>query len=426
MGSEPVLVRDAQQAKSAETDAPAKSALSLCIICEYAPAVSEGFILTQACAFQSLGWQVTLLLGRDNAIDAVLPIWAERLAGFNVRIAWLPIARRSAPRSIFSRLRKVAATIARQNSEVVSYAEIRDWEAAIVSIAPDFVLVQFGQAAARVLPALTRSRVPFAVQFHGFDVTERSSAWGYRLGLKSTLAHSSVAFAPSRFLAERVRAVAGRKARIEVVGPGYDERVFDLHVVAPRPFSDRCRLITVGRLTAVKGHAITFAALARLPEATLTVVGEGEDKERLQQLAQELGVADRVAWLGWRSPDEIRNLFDQSDVFVQASRKTAAGAEEALGLSALEAAATGLPVVVSNSGGLCETCVDGETGFVFRAGDPNEAADRIRFLMARPDLSRQMGIAGARHARAYFASDIQARRADSVLMSILKKREHEC
>ena len=102
-------------------------------------------------------------------------------------------------------------------------------------------------------------------------------------------------------------------------------------------------LISVGRLDPDKGFQDVIQTLPHLPpEVCYTIIGEGNAREYLLTLAQELGVADRVSLVGSKSAKEIKCLLDSSRVFVHPSR------HEGVGLVVIEAMATGIPVITSD------------------------------------------------------------------------------
>lgn len=118
----------------------------------------------------------------------------------------------------------------------------------------------------------------------------------------------------------------------------------------PRATSDSLRLLAVGRLEPEKNHEMLIRAFAPVaaafPNARLRIAGTGSLRTMLDELVRELGLVSEVELLGYRS--DIRDLLDGSDVFALPSRS------EGFGIAAVEAMARGLPVVLSNAGGLPE------------------------------------------------------------------------
>jgi glycosyltransferase involved in cell wall biosynthesis len=118
------------------------------------------------------------------------------------------------------------------------------------------------------------------------------------------------------------------------------------------------RIISNGRLITWKGHRYLIEALARLIhqeniDAELTLIGEGELKAELHALACALHVQDRIHFAGRMEQQDIATLFRQHDLYVQPSIiDIRSGQCEAFGIAVLEAACCGLPVVVTDTGGL--------------------------------------------------------------------------
>jgi len=128
--------------------------------------------------------------------------------------------------------------------------------------------------------------------------------------------------------------------------------------------------------------------------ARLVVAGDGEMLPGLKELSKQLGVEDRIHWLG-NVPDP-RSLLQGSDIFLLAS------VGEAFGLVLAEAMACGVPIIGSRSGSLLEVVDEGRTGLLATPLDSNSFADSIERLAKDPDLRRKMGRQAAEHVRAKF------------------------
>jgi len=168
-------------------------------------------------------------------------------------------------------------------------------------------------------------------------------------------------------------------------------------------------LLHVGRLCDVKGQLELISALARLSRIDVTVLLVGEDIETggaytrmVEREAAELGVADRVRFLGRR--DDVPALLAAADALVLPS------SIEGLPLVVLEAMAAGKPVVASSVGGTPEAVVDRETGLLVPPKDVEALVRAIDVLLGDPELARRLGEAGRRHVREHFDADAAARR----------------
>ncbi len=160
-------------------------------------------------------------------------------------------------------------------------------------------------------------------------------------------------------------------------------------------------ILTVARLVPHKGQDMGIRALATLardfPELRYIMVGEGHDELRLRSLARELGVSDRVGFVGPMRDDELPEAYATSTIYLGASRVDKEINVEGFGISFLEAGASGIPSVAGDSGGVRSAVRDGETGIVVPPTDPDAIADAIRSLLLNPERRKQMGRA-ARHA----------------------------
>src|SRR5438132_1536144 len=170
-------------------------------------------------------------------------------------------------------------------------------------------------------------------------------------------------------------------------------------------------LLTVARLEPHKGIDTVLQALpailARAPDVRYAVAGAGAAAERakLERLASELGVAERVQFLGEVSERDLPALYGLATVYVGASRRGERIGVEGFGISLVEASACGLPVVAGNSGGVPDAVRDGETGFLVPPEDPAAFCDAICRLLADDELARRVGAAGRRAVETYYNWD---------------------
>jgi UDP-glucose:(heptosyl)LPS alpha-1,3-glucosyltransferase len=154
---------------------------------------------------------------------------------------------------------------------------------------------------------------------------------------------------------------------------------------------DRLVAIFVGSEWQRKGLEAAIRALAQAPGWDLLVVGDG-DRERYEQLADQLGVAASIHWIGVSR--DVAPLYELADALVFPT------SYEAFPLVALEAAANGLPILATPVNGIRELLIDGESGFLI-APDPADIAARLRLLGEDPQLRRRVGRAARSAALGY-------------------------
>jgi len=158
------------------------------------------------------------------------------------------------------------------------------------------------------------------------------------------------------------------------------------------PLGERPRRVTyVGRLEPYKRIDVLLRALARLaprfPDAELVVIGRGSERERLEDLARELGLAERTRFVGFVSRDERDRLLAGSRVSVCPSAK------EGWGLTVIESNAVGTPVVATDAPGLRDSVHDAKTGFLVPYADVEAFADRIGRLLSDEPAAAEMSAA---------------------------------
>ena len=163
---------------------------------------------------------------------------------------------------------------------------------------------------------------------------------------------------------------------------------------------DAVLLLSVGELHERKNHAVIIRALAQVHDADIhyAIAGTGAKREYLLQLADDLGVADQVHLIGYRT--DIPELNYSADVCCFPSCK------EGLGLGAIEAMACGLPLLSSNVQGINDYSVDGVTGYKCAPSDVEGFARAIEKLAGDSDLRAEMGRYNAQLVRKYDVSHI--------------------
>ncbi len=159
--------------------------------------------------------------------------------------------------------------------------------------------------------------------------------------------------------------------------------------------ADAPLLLAMGRLHENKAHDVSVQALVQIPDAYLWIAGVGPLESKLRGLAEALGVADRVRFLGWRT--DAAALYRTADVCVFPSRY------EPLGNVVIQAWAHGLPVVAAASQGPGALIRDGADGLLVPVDDADALADGVRRLLAGPALRARMAAAGAARVRSEFS-----------------------
>lgn len=289
-------------------------------------------------------------------------------------------------------------TVDRSRPFPVRYGELA-LRAAVAARAADVVYASSTYAAAAT--ASVAARRPLVVKLVSDPAYERARRWGLfggtleefqqaggaRLtalkGARTTaLRRAGTLVVPSRYLAEISR------------GWGLDaER---LHVVPnPAPFArpatatERRGLVFAGRLTRQKALHVALDALAYVPTAALTVIGDGPDRARLERHARKAGLNGRVRFVGSLPREEVLAALAGAEAAVLSSDW------ENFPHAAVEALAAGTPLVATSVGGVAEIVSDGVNGLLVPPGSPEAFGHALQQLLDSPELRARLS-AGAR------------------------------
>jgi phosphatidylinositol alpha-1,6-mannosyltransferase len=165
-------------------------------------------------------------------------------------------------------------------------------------------------------------------------------------------------------------------------------------------------IITVARLVPHKGQDTVIRAVARLagefPDLRYVLVGEGHDEERLRRLAAELGVQERIIFAGAIPDTDLPDAYATATIYAGPSRVDNDVNVEGFGISFLEAAASGLPVVAGDSGGVRSAVRDGETGIVLPPADVGAWSRTLAELLRDSARRQSLGSAGRAAVESFY------------------------
>jgi N-acetyl-alpha-D-glucosaminyl L-malate synthase BshA len=256
---------------------------------------------------------------------------------------------------------------------------------------------------AREMLERTGSYVPVVTTLHGTDITIVGQDPSYHAITKFSIEKSDGLTAVSSFLQQETLNTFGCTAcRIEVIPNFIDPEIYNRSKYTS-VFDEQ-----VGRGTRVLMHISNFRPVKRIPDilqvfarvvkrvpSVLVMVGDGPERLDAEQLARDLGVDDKVFFLG--KIDAVAPLLAGADLFLMTSDR------ESFGLGALEALASGVPVIGANVGGLPEVVRSGETGFLTGVGDVESMADAAIDLLLDDAKWQRASALAAEDARARFS-----------------------
>lgn len=224
--------------------------------------------------------------------------------------------------------------------------------------------------------------IPVVTTLHGTDITLVGRNPSYREAVNFSINHSDRVTAVSESLRRDTLDFFKVDIPIQVI-PNF----LDLSLYRP---DDSCKQNFAQADEKIITHVSNFRKVKRIPDvidifyrlqkdipAVLLMLGEGPEKERARQQALDLGIAEKVKFLGKTS--EVERILCISDLFLLPSER------ESFGLAALEAMGAGVPVISSNTGGLPEVNIHGQTGFTAPVGAVEEMAGYARQILASED-----------------------------------------
>ena len=264
---------------------------------------------------------------------------------------------------------------------------------------------------------LAAPRMKTIICTHGLEVWEPLAPVRRR-----SLRRANLVLAPSQSTAEHVATHQKVKPeRIRVLPWALDPEFEALLPIAsktppPSNFPAGRVILSVGRWLAserYKGMDTLITALPRLlprwPEVQLALVGEGDDRDWLEQLAEKNGVRSHVHFLSGLSYAELASCYSACEIFALPSLA------EGFGLVYLEAMACSKPVIGGAHGGAPEVIIDGVTGYLVQHGDAVQLSVSLETLLSDPILAREMGARGCQRVEHEFRFSVFAKALKKIL-----------
>jgi glycosyltransferase involved in cell wall biosynthesis len=318
----------------------------------------------------------------------------EVMDGVDVWRTWLPA--RNSPGWALHSLGAIPRFVARARQADVLHAQD------IASVPPG-------------VAARTRTGAPLVATFHTSHFLRRAKRPLWRPVLSSFVRAPDYALAASAEIAQVAEALAPG-TRVEALTNGVETSLFK-PVQPTLPPTERWRLIVPRRLFWKNGveHLIrAMPYIAARVDAEALLIGDGPEREKLEALARELNVTDRVVFMGKQPNTAMPGLLSSGDLAIFPSL------QEATSVAALEALACELPVAASRVGGLPEI-VDQGVGALFEPADPRGLADAVVTLLESGRLE-ELGRRGRRRVVERWSNDRLAERHLEIYRSLLEQR----
>ncbi|OPL12314.1 MAG: hypothetical protein AVO34_07330 [Firmicutes bacterium ML8_F2] len=280
---------------------------------------------------------------------------------------------------------------------------LQDWQAlreiktVLQELQPDLVATHSNKAGLLGRWAARSLGLPVVHTSHGFLFTgrEKSTAGLFYRFIEKVFAS----------MGDRVIVVAeSERQAADALKVIADEKMAVIHNGLPDikenwqadPGAEPPGIVMVARFAAPKDHLTLLKALSGLKDLqwSLELVGDGSGRLEAEKLVEDLGIGDRVEFLGMRL--DVQVVLARNQIFVLSSRR------EGFPLGILEAMRAGLPVVASDIGGVKEAVADGRSGLLFPPGSVEKLKQALAELLRGPELRRKMGAEGRRRYKQFF------------------------
>ena len=290
---------------------------------------------------------------------------------------------------------------------------------------PDVAYIDFGTVAVLARDALQEFNIPFVVHFHGSDISSALNNPAYREEIQGIFRDASALIVPSYHI-QRLLVLEGapaEKIRLVRIAP-------NLEGLVPATWSDRTSknpsIAFLGRFTPKKNPIALLEAFTlvkqQVPNAQLTMIGDGPEMSRVKQRIEQLGLSNSVILHGTLPRSKALPIVNQHWLLAQHSATPSSGDQEGFPVVLTEAAALQLPIVSTLHSGIPEQVIDGKTGFLVREFDYEAMAERIIKLLQNPDLAELMGKAGRENISQMCQMERRVNQIQEILASVSNTR----
>jgi len=388
-----------------------------CVVEEF-PVLSETFILNQITGLIDRGHEVDLYaFGRRDRSHAHEDVLSYKLLD-NIRYA--PSLSRNKIKRLLQGLGIAlgalgkspcaacgALNVFRFGKYVASMRLIHEAQPFFGHKPYDVVHAHFGQVGARLekLRKLGLLSGKFITTFYGFDISQRVEMEGKDFYLP-LFAEADHVLALSELMRGQLLDIGCPPDKAIVHHLGADARRFEF---LPRRLEGNgpIRIVSVARLAEKKGLEYAVRAVAKVKETSsrpirYRVIGDGELRDQLTKLIDDLNVGDVVELAGWKTQTQVVEALNESHIFMAPSVTAAEGDQEGTPTAIAEALLMGLPILSTLHSGIPEMVQDGKSGYLVPERDVDALADRLGRLVGNPGSWAPMGQAGRSYAEAEF------------------------
>ncbi|WP_107666243.1 glycosyltransferase [Cyanothece sp. BG0011] len=383
------------------------------------PTLSETFIINQAVGLIKRGHQVDIYAEKQGDIDHLQPLvkqynllertyylltmpenlFERGLKGINLLRKYLTLDRKKSFKSL---------DVWRYGLEALSFR-------LIYMLVPqceqpyDIIHCQFGTQGYRGIwfRKINSPQANLITTFRGQDISKYVEEKGTHVYDK-LFKEGNYFLTNCDFFKQRIIALGCDPNLISVLRSGLNYQQF---IFKPRFLekNQKICIATTGRLVEKKGIEYSIRAVAKQAEITpnlkYNIIGDGELRPHLEQLIKTLKMQNIIQLVGWKNEQEIKEILDNSHIFIAPSVTAKDGNQDAPINVLKEAMAMGLPVISTYHGGIPELVEDGVSGYLVPERDVDALADKLNLLIQHPEQWKDMGKAGRDYVEKHYDLD---------------------
>lgn len=258
----------------------------------------------------------------------------------------------------------------------------------------DIGLAEYGTTGALSYPVFEQLKIPIIVHFHGYDASVVNIVQKYKSEYEKMFEYALAIIVVSNTMKDDLLKLGADISKILVNPCGPSDSFLEL----VRKKAKNKFFLYVGRFTEKKNPILTIKAFyicqKSEPDVELVMVGEGSLMDDSKRLVAQLGISEKVRFLGILNKLEIANLMVSAFAFILHSTTADNGDKEGTPVSLLEAMASGLPIISTFHAGIQDVVVPDETGFLVEENDEKGTVDSMIWLLNNPEKAKEMGRAG--------------------------------
>lgn len=285
----------------------------------------------------------------------------------------------------------------------------------------DVLHAYFGTEAARMLNVIRKAPCAVVVSFHGVDLSDSLRQADFEVMLR----HVDLFLARSNSLAQqlRTRGCPADKIRINSTGIPIPQTT----AIQPPPTSGPLRLFQACRYIEKKGLDVSIKAVAKLRalgmDARLDLAGGGPLESTLRELANSLGIAEHVRFLGFLDAETLLSKMAEYHAFLHPSRTTASGDQEGIPNAMLEAMASGLIVFATRHSGIPEVIDHPRNGILIEHSDAEELVTALRRTFASPKTLPDIASRARQTIIERYSSEANRRALELIYLDAMNRRQ---